>query len=305
MASLEDILQLIGNADFHPQELLTRFPRIASQIAQRWGQPDLDAYFDELLIMDKPDRMGFPPEVAAELMKLSLIHQQHLGRATQTGVWDDEREIDTGDAISFTPRGGGSNLALEAVRTGNVAGLIQALDKHRQLLEVADEQGYTPLLQAACSGRLEVVGLLLERGASVVAGDRDGYQPLHWAALCGHTSAMHLLLDYGAQADARSHKGITPLMLAASRGMEKAVLLLLHAGATVGAISSEGWCALHKSAANGHIGASLRLLMAGANPLYPTPEGKLPIDLVPPDNHRLRELFLDAERRIASTLRQS
>ncbi|MBE9608400.1 ankyrin repeat domain-containing protein [Chitinilyticum piscinae] len=293
MTPLEQILLQTGFAEVYPRTLVERFPRIAEQIVQGWGRPVLDDYLADLLIMDKHDREGFPPEVAAELMKLSHAHETYLGKMREEGAWDAEPEENGEHRIDFSPRGGGQ-AAHDAIREGNLGSLILSLEQNSQHLEFRDEHGWTPLVQAAFSGRLDAAGTLLERGANIHAGDRDGYQPVHWAALQGQTAVLLLLLDYGANPNARSNKGVTPLMLAASRGQENAIMLLMQSGASVEALSSEGWCALHKAAANGQTSTVVRLLNYGADPLQPTADGKLALNLVPEENVRLLTLLDEA-----------
>lgn len=57
----------------------TRFPRIARELAGVWHTPASEAYLSQLLIHNRGDRDGFPPEVQQELMFLSdlLWHLNH------------------------------------------------------------------------------------------------------------------------------------------------------------------------------------------------------------------------------------
>jgi hypothetical protein len=54
--------------------LEARFPRIAKTVRERWGTCELDGYLDRLLIDDRGNRDGFPPEVVEALLALSHRH---------------------------------------------------------------------------------------------------------------------------------------------------------------------------------------------------------------------------------------
>jgi len=58
----------------------TKFPRLASQLVDKWGTIQADLFLDSLMLDDRGDRMGFPVDVLDELMFLSSIcwHQGHL-----------------------------------------------------------------------------------------------------------------------------------------------------------------------------------------------------------------------------------
>ena len=99
--------------------------------------------------------------------------------------------------------------------------------------EVLDEA----LVWAAKSGRLDVLGLLLEHGAQVDGAPYRG-TPLVWAAANGCDDTIHWLLDHGANINLRttfgglSHgSGVTALHLAAQSNRVRAVRALLDRGA--------------------------------------------------------------------------
>lgn len=83
---------------------------------------------------------------------------------------------------------------------------------------------------------LQLVDLLLDRGAQVNARRRDGMTALHSAAYRGHLRVIRRLLDHGADAsirahdDAGAHRGQTAAETAAAQGQGAAVELLRGAG---------------------------------------------------------------------------
>ena len=70
-----DLLLKMGEgAKAYPAQLELRFPRILARIAEQWGTPELDAYLDGLMLTERHDRQGFPPEVAMEIFRLAAVH---------------------------------------------------------------------------------------------------------------------------------------------------------------------------------------------------------------------------------------
>lgn len=64
-----------------------RFPRIAEVIQSMWGTPELDGYFDKLLIDERGDRAGFPPDVVHALFTLSREHIEKFRFRTPSDIW--------------------------------------------------------------------------------------------------------------------------------------------------------------------------------------------------------------------------
>ena len=62
-----------------PLALCSMYSRLANRIAAAWADPvDTEAVFDELMIDRRGGRLGFPPLVASELMRLHRLHEQRL-----------------------------------------------------------------------------------------------------------------------------------------------------------------------------------------------------------------------------------
>jgi cytohesin len=96
-----------------------------------------------------------------------------------------------------------------------------------------DEDGFTPLHQAALGGHKKIAELLIAKGADVNAKTKKaGQTPLHSSAFFGHKTVVELLIAKGADVNAKG-SGTTPLDLAIINGeTEIADLLRKHGGKT-------------------------------------------------------------------------
>lgn len=116
-----------------------------------------------------------------------------------------------------------------------------------------NEEGATPLIEAAGFGRLAIVKMLLQKGGDLEARSNNGGTALH-AAACDCALAtmpdtydvVKLLLEKGAAIDAKDNEGYTPLMIASGGGVVKTdiVRLLLENGANTRLKNAHGETAL-------------------------------------------------------------
>ncbi len=72
-----------------PSELCAHYPRVANRIALCWSDPLLtEQVFDALLLSQRGKRKGFPPRVAAEMLRLRAFHVRHKGTQKGVRMWD-------------------------------------------------------------------------------------------------------------------------------------------------------------------------------------------------------------------------
>lgn len=80
-------------------------------------------------------------------------------------------------------------------------------------INACDAYGYTPLMNAAMLGRLDVVKALIDAGADIQKRGQFGYTALHAAAQSGHLDVVQALVKFGASVNCKNDDGDIPLIL--------------------------------------------------------------------------------------------
>lgn len=148
------------------------------------------------------------------------------------------------------------------------------------------------IFDAATSGDmvLALAALVEDRTAAWAIGP-GGWTALHLAAHYGHRELVELLLDRGADVLAVSANGMAnqPIHAAAAgRDANGVILILLARGAEVDATqrgADGGWTALHEAADNGDLALIHTLLAHGANPTLRNDGGQTALDLATAKGH--------------------
>ena len=122
-----------------------------------------------------------------------------------------------------------------------LTGVLMALLKNGQDLNVKDGSDRTPLSWAVEQGHEAVVKLLLEKGAELESEDKEyGRTPLSRAAENGNEAVVKLLIEKGAEMESKDNRGWTPLFMAVYLGREAVVKLLLEKGAELESKDEDG-----------------------------------------------------------------
>ncbi|XP_016950442.1 uncharacterized protein LOC108024824 [Drosophila biarmipes] len=152
-----------------------------------------------------------------------------------------------------------------------------------ELLESADEDGFTPLHLAVIQGNLAMVNLLLANKADVNAVDNEGHSVVHWATVCGEVESLRAVLAAGASVAKPDANGGTPLHYAAQMcgashdskqqassssssrlSLEILGILLSHPQSSVDVQDKDGRQPLLWAASAGSAKAVIALVKAGA-----------------------------------------
>jgi len=139
----------------------------------------------------------------------------------------------------------------EAAKGGDLALVVNLLEKDPALINASDEAGRTPLHWACRGVHIEVVKFLAGRGADVNARDANGVSPLHSVSSRGNVEAAMVLLDRGAWPGAKMSDASTALHLAASNGHAEVVALLVERGAPLDVQDNREDTPLHAAARQG------------------------------------------------------
>ena len=84
-----------------------------------------------------------------------------------------------------------------AARNREIARLRELIETYPDLVNARDENGRTPLHEAAIMGHKDIARLLIDSGATVDAGDIDGLMPLELAKQHSRDTMVQLLLASG------------------------------------------------------------------------------------------------------------
>ncbi|RLN46194.1 hypothetical protein BBJ28_00013511 [Nothophytophthora sp. Chile5] len=145
------------------------------------------------------------------------------------------------------------------------------LDRAPECVELADEEGATPLVYAAKENEFAAVKLLLAHFADPNTAMTNGTTALHEAAANGSIRTVKLLAEHKAQLEATTKSG-TALHFAVSEDREKTVAELLRLGAKADVTNSGGVtplmlaCLMNKPVVAKELldaGASVSLTMVG------------------------------------------
>lgn len=98
-------------------------------------------------------------------------------------------------------------------------------------LDDIDEYGFTPLIECAITRQPAIAEQLLARGADVNKSDVTGRTPLHWAVDNEDLELIRLLLNKGANPNAYTSSGLSVLVYPVLRGQDAIKHLLYQFGA--------------------------------------------------------------------------
>jgi len=154
-------------------------------------------------------------------------------------------------------------------------GLVYAAQRNdieevRRRLEAGDDPDAfdpsslrTALHWAAWNNNVEVIDLLLSKGASLKIVERVGRPALSLAAASGSVAAIERLVAAKADVNARDEHGGSPILWAAGLGSPEAVQALLKAGADPNVQDANGMTPLLWAA---NVGDSRNVAVLAANP---------------------------------------
>lgn len=179
---------------------------------------------------------------------------------------------------------------IAAILSGDIDSVARELDRRPDVVDARNAHGNTPAGEAVSRGDVEIVRLLVERGADARQVNGGGSSLLDRAASAGHRAIAEylvacgcpylshhaaaiddidglarMLADDGAAAHTRDRRHATPLHHAAGGDSTRCVRMLLSVGADPQATDRHGHEPLAYAVEANAIQAARALLDAGAN----------------------------------------
>ncbi|XP_007900256.1 ankyrin repeat domain-containing protein 49 [Callorhinchus milii] len=199
----------------HSEENNPTFPKVIESPEGRTElMQDLPDYFNQLELLE--------------------THRHLIPMGTQN-MWpgeSDEEEDETENEECLKSKekeleNDPANLLLWASEKNRIPILRRLLSEHPTLVNIKDEDQYTPLHRAAYSGHLEAARELISHEADITARTVDGWTPLHSACNWSNTEVASFLLQHGADINAQTNGMQTSLHLASGNKATKATIELL------------------------------------------------------------------------------
>lgn len=171
------------------------------------------------------------------------------------------------------------NPSLHFAALGGYADIIEILLENGADINAKDDRGFTAIRFAVFRGFKDVVSLLADEGADVGEQNKEwGRSLLHTACLFNRINVVEILIAKGADIQTTNPEGLTPLHLASNHGHKELCGVLITKGADVNITDNGKDTPLHGAAWYGNIGTA-ELLLANGAPIYSeNTRGRTPLD---------------------------
>lgn len=130
----------------------------------------------------------------------------------------------------------------EAASIADIETISKIIIQNPELTNSFSTDGFTPLGLASFFGHIDIVKLLISKGANpnIAANNEFKIVPIHSACAISNYDITDILLKNGANVNAKQMQGVTPLHSAAHNGQTKLAKLLIQSGADVNAKMDNG-----------------------------------------------------------------
>ncbi|XP_076812635.1 fibronectin type 3 and ankyrin repeat domains 1 protein-like [Clavelina lepadiformis] len=209
------------------------------------------------------------------------FNSDHLHRATMKADLEAISKIlATGDVTVDVNDKIGYTPLMNAAQRGLLE-VIELLLEHHADVHAINSSGKNSLIVASYAGHGAVVKRLREAGAQWTCCDKGGSTPLHWAIDGGNCELIQWMIDDGAPVDIKDKtSGWTPLLrCAAITGDPSVAEVLLSSGAEVDCTDIDGKTALMIASLNGYMAFVEKLVENGADVTLMSGHGKTALEM--------------------------
>mmetsp|Transcript_41579 Transcript_41579/g.36951 ORF Transcript_41579/g.36951 Transcript_41579/m.36951 type:complete len:223 (+) Transcript_41579:1781-2449(+) len=154
-------------------------------------------------------------------------------------------------------------IAAKYGRTKNVEVLLSHADS--TMISLKDRNSMAAIHYAAEGGYLDIIKLLVEKGADINMPGKNRLTPLLYACANGHFECVQWLVENEAKLSAKDKYKKGPLIAAVTNGNLKIASYLIRNGADVNQADSSDNRPIHYAAAYGYDECVDLLIRAGAN----------------------------------------
>jgi len=205
----------------------------------------------------------------ADLIPLLLKHGADAAAVDQSGetplaIATRRRDIATITALQrAVPPADATESLMIAAQSGDMVGIRLAFEEGADVNRVKEAP---PLIFATMGGHAGAMAMLLELGADINLPNARKDTALHCSIAIDRLDLVQLLVERGASLTQHGYSNGAPLYFAATRGNAEIAAYLISQGACVNDTTNYGYTPLWAAVAYRHV-AVIKLLMAhGADP---------------------------------------
>lgn len=167
---------------------------------------------------------------------------------------------------------------IHAINDDNVPGLKHLLDSLTSYdINQPNKHGTPPLLTAAGGGNVQIIDVLMKKGAEIQALDKTGANAIYYASRHGHVGTLRFLHEKKCPLDIQDKSGETALHVAARYGNVDVVQYLCSIHANPDLPDREQETPLHCAAWHGYSAVARVLCEAGCDVNARNREGESPL----------------------------
>ncbi|CAB1414212.1 unnamed protein product, partial [Pleuronectes platessa] len=167
---------------------------------------------------------------------------------------------------------------IHAINDDNVPGLQHLLGSLNSYdINQPNKHGTPPLLIAAGCGNIQIIEVLMRKGAEIQAHDKSGANAIYYAARHGHVETLRFLHEKKCPLDVQDKSGETALHVAARYGNVDVVNYLCSIRANPDLSDREQETPLHCAAWHGYSTVARALCQSGCHVDAKNREGESPL----------------------------